>query len=182
MFKEKQMKQSLFCLAGIVATTIALTAFNASAENYTVQGTVIEANPVYQTVTQQIPTQTCNTVDVPVYGNTGSQGSSVFGLDLEGAIIGGVIGNNVTKNVDNGGAVGALLGGMIGADRKKQNQQIVGYRQEQRCSTSYTTQSQQVLSHTAIVVDAGGYMVTANTKRQVAVGDVVEVGVQLTVN
>ena len=90
--------------------------------------------------------------------------------------------NNVTKNVDNGGAIGALLGGLIGSQRNKQNsQQIVGYRQEQRCSTSYTTQSEQVLGYTQIVVDAGGYKVTASTKRSVKVGDVVNVGVALTV-
>ena len=34
---------------------------------------------------------------------------------------------------------------------------------------------------TQIVVDAGGYKVTANTKRSVKVGDVVNVGVALTV-
>lgn len=36
------------------------------------------------------------------------------GDTLRGAIIGGIIGNNITKNVENGGAVGALLGGIIG--------------------------------------------------------------------
>ena len=41
-------------------------------------------------------------------------GGDRTGDTLRGAIIGGIIGNNVTKNVDNGGAVGALLGGIIG--------------------------------------------------------------------
>jgi len=180
------MKRELLCGAAITFITVGLTAFNAFAENYTVQGTVVEANPVYQTVTTQVPTQTCQVVDVPVYGNGGSGNGGTLGLnnniDIGGAIIGGVIGNNVTKNVDNGGAIGALLGGLIGSQRNKQNsQQIVGYRQEQRCSTSYTTQSEQVLGYTQIVVDAGGYKVTANTKREVNVGDVVNVGVALTV-
>ena len=171
------------------ALTVALTVFNvatAFAENYTVQGTVVEANPVYQTVTKQVPTQTCQVIDVPVYGNSNQGNGGTLGLnnnfDIGGAIIGGVIGNNVTKNVDNGGAIGALLGGMIGSQRNKQNSQtIVGYRQEQRCSTSYTAQTEQVLGYTQIVVDAGGYKVTANTKREVNVGDVVNVGVALTV-
>ncbi len=180
------MKRELLCGAAITFITVGLTAFNAFAENYTVQGTVVEANPVYQTVTNQVPTQTCKMVQVPVYGNGGSGNGGTLGLnnniDIGGAIIGGVIGNNVTKNVDNGGAIGALLGGLIGSQRNKQNsQQIVGYRQEQRCSTSYTTQSEQVLGYTQIVVDAGGYKVTANTKREVNVGDVVNVGVALTV-
>lgn len=180
------MKNTIFTTAAITAALAIFNVATAFAENYTVQGTVVEANPVYQTVTKQVPTQTCQLVQVPVYGN-GSQGNGgTLGLnnnfDIGSAIIGGVIGNNVTKNVDNGGAIGALLGGMIGSQRNKQNSQtIVGYRQEQRCSTSYTTQSEEVLGYTQIVVDAGGYKVTANTKREVNVGDVVNVGVALTV-
>ena len=37
---------------------------------------------------------------------------------LKGAILGGVIGNNV-GNVDNGGAIGAIIGGMIGHNNSK---------------------------------------------------------------
>jgi uncharacterized protein YcfJ len=176
------MKRSMITATAIGVALVAFNVTNAIAEQYNVTGVVKSVNPVFQTVSQQIPTQSCNTVDVPVYGNSGSQGSSVFGLDLEGAIIGGVIGNNVTKNVDNGGAVGALLGGMIGSDRKRNNQQIVGYRQEQRCSTSYTTQQQQVFSHNDIVVDVEGLTVSARTARQdVQVGSSIPVTMTLQV-
>jgi len=176
------MKRSMITATAIGIALVAFNVTNAIAEQYNVTGVVKSVNPVFQTVSQQIPTQSCNTVDVPVYGNSGSQGSSVFGLDLEGAIIGGVIGNNVTKNVDNGGAVGALLGGMIGSDRKRNNQQIVGYRQEQRCSTSYTTQQQQVFSHNDIVVDVEGLTVSARTARQdVQVGSSIPVTMTLQV-
>ena len=176
------MKRSMITATALGVALVAFNVTNAIAEQYNVTGVVKSVNPVYQTVSQQIPTQTCNTVDVPVYGNSGSQGSSVFGLDLEGAIIGGVIGNNVTKNVDNGGAVGALLGGMIGSQQKQKNQQIVGYRQEQRCSTSYTTQQQQVFSHNDIVVDVEGLTVSARTARQdVQVGSSIPVTMTLQV-
>jgi len=176
------MRRSMITATAIGVALVAFNVTNAIAEQYNVTGVVKSVNPVFQTVSQQIPTQSCNTVDVPVYGNSGSQGSSVFGLDLEGAIIGGVIGNNVTKNVDNGGAVGALLGGMIGSDRKRNNQQIVGYRQEQRCSTSYTTQQQQVFSHNDIVVDVEGLTVSARTARQdVQVGSSIPVTMTLQV-
>jgi len=180
------MKRELLCGAAVTFITVGLTAFNAVAENYTVQGTVIEVNPVYQTVTKQVPTQTCQMVQVPVYGNGNSGNGGTMGLnnhfDLGSAIIGGVIGNNVTKNVDNGGAIGALLGGLVGKQIQNNNSQsVVGYRQEQRCNTSYSSQSEQVLGYTEIVVDAGGYKVTAKSKRNVNVGDVVNVGVALTV-
>jgi len=99
----------------------------------------------------------CQDVEVPIY----QQGGGASGADVLG---------------------GMIIGGLLGSQRNKQNsQQIVGYRQEQRCSTSYTAQTEQVLGYTQIVVDAGGYKVTANTKREVKVGDVVNVGVALTV-
>lgn len=164
------MKRSMITATAIGIALVAFNVTNAVAEQYDVTGVVKSVNPVYRTVSQQIPTQTCNTVDVPVYGNSGPKDPSVFGLDLEGAIIGGVIGNNVTKNVDNGAAVGAVIGGLLGSQQKAiKNQgkgQIVGYRQEQRCSTSYTTQQQQVFSHNDIVVDVEGLLVSAKTARQ----------------
>ena len=136
----------------ITATAIgvALVAFNvtnAIAEQYNVTGVVKSVNPVFQTVSQQIPTQSCNTVDVPVYGNSGSQGSSVFGLDLEGAIIGGVIGNNVTKNVDNGGAVGALLGGIIGHNKSNATG---GTQRVCNVQTRYNEEVVEVYSHSVV--------------------------------
>ena len=51
-------------------------------------------------------------------------GGDKSGDMLTGAIIGGVIGNNVTKNVDNGGAVGALLGGIIGHNNSKAQSRV----------------------------------------------------------
>jgi len=176
------MKRSMITATAIGIALVAFNVTNAIAEQYNVTGVVKSVNPVYKTVSQQIPTQSCNTVDVPVYGNNGSSGSSVFGLDLEGAIIGGVIGNNVTKNVDNGGAAGAIIGGLLGSQNKRNNQQIVGYRQEQRCSTSYSTQQQQVFSHNDIVVDVEGLTVSARTARQnVQVGSSIPVTMTLQV-
>jgi uncharacterized protein YcfJ len=109
----------------------------------------------YKTVTNQVPytENVCQFVDVPIYGNTGTNNDpSIFGLDLEGAIIGGIIGNNVTKNVDNGGAAGAIIGGLIGSEKKKNNREIIGYRQEQQCNTitRYRTETSQVYSHSIV--------------------------------
>lgn len=38
---------------------------------------------------------------------------------LKGALVGGAIGNNITKNLDNGAAVGALLGGILAHNASK---------------------------------------------------------------
>lgn len=105
----------------------------------------------YKTVTKQIPhtQRICTTVDVPIYGNVGSGAS---GADvLTGMILGGLIGKGVT-NKDNGAAAGAVLGGVIAADKKQGSQQIVGYKQEQRCNnqTTYTTETREVYSHSVV--------------------------------
>lgn len=106
---------------------------------------------VYKTVTKQIPhTQNiCNTVDVPIYGTVGggASGADVLG----GMIIGGLLGKGVTGK-DNGAAAGAVLGGIISADKKQGKQQIVGYRQEQRCNrqTTYTTETNEIYSHSIV--------------------------------
>lgn len=104
-----------------------------------------------KTVTKNIPhTETiCNVVEVPIYGST-SNGASA-GDVLGGMIIGGLLGKGVTGN-DKGAAAGAVIGGMVSADKKQGNQQIVGYRQENRCQnkTTYTTQSSEVYSHSVV--------------------------------
>ena len=66
---------------------------------------------------------------------------------LKGAIIGGIIGNNVTKNVDNGGAVGALLGGIIGHNSSKATG---GTQRICQTETRYEEQSETVYSHSTI--------------------------------
>ena len=66
---------------------------------------------------------------------------------LMGAIIGGAIGNNVTKNVDNGGAVGALLGGMIANNNSKATG---GTRQVCRFETRYNEEERVIYSHSVI--------------------------------
>ena len=38
---------------------------------------------------------------------------------LKGALVGGAIGNNITKNLDNGATVGALLGGILAHNASK---------------------------------------------------------------
>ena len=56
---------------------------------------------------------------------------------LKGAILGGVIGNNV-GNVDNGGAIGAIIGGMIGHNNSNASG---GTRQVCQTETRYTEET-----------------------------------------
>ena len=67
---------------------------------------------------------------------------------ITGAIIGNIIGQNVTKNLPDGGTAGLLIGGLFG----HMNQDNAGGSTQTRCSTqtSYTETQQNVYSHSTI--------------------------------
>jgi uncharacterized protein YcfJ len=56
---------------------------------------------------------------------------------LGGMIIGGLLGKALTGN-DKGAGVGAVIGGVAGAERKKTEQVVTGYRDELQCETVET--------------------------------------------
>ena len=138
------MKNSIIGTVLLTSLLAANTAFAGPRDDASVKD-------FYKTVTTQIPhTQNiCNTVDVPIYGTVGggASGADVLG----GMIIGGLLGKGVTGK-DDGAAAGAVLGGIFSADKKQGKQQIVGYRQEQRCNrqTTYTTETNEVYSHSIV--------------------------------
>lgn len=132
-------------IASAIATMISAPVF--AAENVTVEDK-------FKTVTKQIPhtEQVCKVVDVPIYGhsNVDTTGDMIIG-----GIIGGVIGNQIGKGGGKNAAtgVGAMTGAIIANNNaKKHNQEIIGYRQEQRCSnnTTYTTESYEVYDYSVI--------------------------------
>ena len=64
-----------------------------------------------------------------------------------GAIIGGIIGNNVTKHLPDGGTAAAIIGGMLG----HQNSDAKGgTRRVCREETRYTESQERVYSHSTI--------------------------------
>ena len=173
------MKRELLCGFGIAVTVTVLSAFNAMAENYTVTGTVTSVQPVYKTKTITEPVQNCWTERVPVYSQGKNKDSSVFGMDLEGAIIGGIIGNNV-GDVKNGGAAGAIIGGLIGSDMKgKKNKEITGYQEVQKCNTQYNERTEEYLAGYKINYSALGLTGSMSSTRSRNVGDNINVNVQI---
>ena len=98
----------------------------------------------YKSIVQQTPhnQQVCSEVYVPNRNTAGPDSM------LSAAIIGGIIGNNVTKNLPDGGTAGAIIGGILGL----QNEQNAGGSYQTRCSTrtSYTESQKNVYSHSTI--------------------------------
>jgi uncharacterized protein YcfJ len=87
----------------------------------------------YKTVETQnrVANRTCSEVDVPIYSNTGK---AQTGEVLGGAIIGGILGNQVGggKGKDAATILGAILGADF-ANKKGGQQTIVGYKQVEQC-------------------------------------------------
>lgn len=65
---------------------------------------------------------------------------------LKGAILGGVIGNNV-GDVDNGGAIGAIIGGMLGHNNSNATG---GTRRVCEVQTRYNEESVTMYSHSVV--------------------------------
>lgn len=104
-----------------------------------------EVQDHYKTVIQQKPytVEVCR--DVTVSGDK-------TGDALKGAIIGGIIGNNV-GDVDNGGALGAVIGGMIGHNNSKATG---GTKRQCSIETRYQEESRQVYSHSTVTFTSEG--------------------------
>lgn len=176
--KNGKLKSIMF---GVAMTSGILLSMDAAlaGQTYTRNAVVTDVTPYYQTVHRNIPQQSCSIVEVPVYQKQG--GGDKTGDALAGAIIGGIIGNNV-GDVKNGGALGAVIGGMIGHNNSKAGDSqnvIVGYRQENRCTTTHITQSSEELIHNKVTVQYGDLTYSFNTKRNVNVGDRIRLKVRI---
>ena len=65
---------------------------------------------------------------------------------LKGAIIGGIIGNNV-GNIDNGGTLGAVIGGMLGHNNSNAQS---GTKRVCNTEIRYNEERQTIYSHSHI--------------------------------
>ena len=132
------MNKTLIIIIG-AAILIALFFQQASADTVNAQ-----IRDHYKSIIQQTPhnQQVCSEVYVPNRNTVGPDNM------LSGAIIGGIIGNNVTKNLPDGGTAGAIIGGLLGL----QNEKNSGGSYQTRCSTktTYTETQKSVYSHSTI--------------------------------
>ncbi len=161
-----------------IAAALLMTATVSAAEQ--VRGTVIGMKETYRDVVREVPIQTCNTVDVPIY-ETRRTGQASSGDALVGAIIGGAIGNQFGNG--SGKDAMTVLGAIIGADKVnkkgKDETVIVGYRQERQCRTTYTNKVSQVRGDNMVTVDIGGQTVRLYTQQWFKKGTTVYLNVDM---
>ena len=84
------------------------------------------------------------------------------GDTLTGAIIGGIIGNNVTKDLPDGGTAGAILGGILGhmnSDAKSGTKRVCNIE------TRYEEVQKKIYSHSTITFWSGGKRYTLRFKK-----------------
>ena len=93
------------------------------------------------------PTTQCQTVQAPVYGVLDRPSSD--GEVAAGAIIGGVIGNQVSDHDAGATIVGALIGGALVSNSRQQEQVVVGYKDQVVCQETYTPVKQQPIKYLA---------------------------------
>ena len=97
---------------------------------------VVAVEPLYETVTYEVPRQQCHVQRVQYRDDVGHRSRTA---PIVGAIIGGAVGNAVGHSKTNkkvGTVVGAILGGTIGADISRRNRRHashVSYGDEEVC-------------------------------------------------
>ena len=81
---------------------------------------------------------------------------------LTGAIIGGIIGNNVTRDLPDGGTAGAILGGILGHMNSDARSEI---KKVCNIETRYEEVQKEVYSHSTITFWSGGKQYTLRFKK-----------------
>jgi uncharacterized protein YcfJ len=118
----------------IIALVVSLVATNVSAgTSVAIDGIVQSSTSIVQDVIREAPEKSCYIKTVPVYGQiTGTAADAIAS-----AIIGGVIGNQVSKGKGKDAATifGAIIGAKAAENGKKE---IVGYREIEECVIKYT--------------------------------------------
>jgi uncharacterized protein YcfJ len=162
-----------FLIASVMASVMSTAAY---ADNIRVKVPVLDSQPNYVNKTISQPTQKCRNVEVPIYGHSG--GNAGEGA-LGGMIIGGVLGKVLGGN-DKGAAAGAILGGVVGANKSQNSKQIVGYRQEQRCTTTYHNQQIQETAGYTVTYELAGQRHTTHSHHYVQPGDTLTLRLKVT--
>ena len=161
------LAMSFLTVAG--CTTMPLSAMANS--SFTAQGTVKYISPIYTQIQQRQPQQSCQNVDVPIYGRTG--GGDAGANALAGMIIGGILGKGVTGK-DKGAAAGAVIGGIVGANNTQGQRVITGYQTQRQCNTTYSYINTSVINEYDVTYNIDGRNITFRVNR--AQGERLRVG------
>ena len=168
-----KMAVATLLLSGLITSAQADTRVD------TVVGTVVDTITLTSTHVRKTPAdqRSCRTEDVPVYAE--QKGGSELGSMIIGGLIGSAIGNKMSDN-DGAGAAGTVAGALIGREHAKNNpdnSRIVGYRQQEVCSTTTVIREERVNEVTGYRnhIEVDGQVIKIQTRNPLMVGARVEV-------
>jgi len=140
--------------------------------------TIVNIEPNYYWEKSNQPVETCENVQVPIYGNVQGQGAS-GGDVLSGAILGGILGKALTGE-DNAAAFGAIVGAMGAAENKKQgSQKIIGYQTQKQCGVFYQEESIRKIKNYRITYEWMGIRGNSYTYNNYSIGARIPVNVSI---
>ncbi len=180
---EYSMNKIKYPLIGALVVGCISTAVNA--ETYTVSGEVINSTPKYTTITDWIPKNVCNVVQIPIYGSQPDHNSSGMGA-IVGGLAGGILGNTIGRGSGRTAATigGAILGGVVGNNVESNTNRgsgtsgrIVGYREEQRCRVQHDRKVSERLTGYTVTYEALGFKGTVIKPTSYRAGDKINVRV-----
>lgn len=145
--------------------------------HHTQYAKVVDARPVYERVSQQVPRDYCEAETVAYRtGGRDSHTGTILG-GLIGAAIGNELGHS-RRNKDVGMVAGGLLGASIGRDLSRNNNgSSIRYREEQVCHTRYTTEYRERLVGYDVTYRYQGRLYQTHTRHHP--GDRIPVDVQV---
>ena len=149
--KRKSEKMNLFQKQTLVWGGIGAIAFTFIANSVKADTQVQDH---YKNIIYKTPSQVEVCYDRNVSGDK-------TGDALKGAIIGGILGNNI-KGEKDGGAIGAIIGGMLGHSNSNASS---GTKRVCQVETRYTEESRRVYSHSTISFIYEGKSYRVNFKK-----------------
>jgi uncharacterized protein YcfJ len=171
--------RAISCACLLIAGVLISSAARADTRIDTVIGTVVDTITLTTSYIRKTPSdqRNCRIEDVPVYAEQND--SSELGSMIIGGLIGSAIGNKMSNN-DGAGAAGTVAGALIGREHSKNRNgsgRIVGYKQQEVCSTSTVMLEETVNEITGYRnhIDVGGEIIKVQTKTPLTVGSRVEI-------
>lgn len=138
MFQTPIFRTTVLVLSGFVYTSV-------YAESHTDFATVIDVDPIYETIEYREPYQQCHLEERVVKHRSSSSATP----EILGALIGGAIGNELGHNKSNkrvGALAGAILGGSIAHDLDRPSHRHSTTKTERVCHTQHKIKEKRELS------------------------------------
>ena len=170
-------------VVGTIATLVSVLSLTSSLQAETridsVLGTVTKVDTLTSSYVRKTPKneKQCEIKDVPIYAE--GKKSNEIGSMLLGGLLGSAIGNKLSDN-SGAGSIGAVAGALVGRKKAKDdatNGEIIGYRQQEVCTTQRVVLEEIVEKITGyrVQIEADDRILMMEHLRPLTVGERVEI-------